>query len=394
MGFRKDLERAKRFLGPGGPESHEQFLCSILCGKIMERSLKELLKTHLPEATPEEESKVRKEFARLKKPNLDSLSAGELVTLLENCNLSLRSFANKRGISIEDIRPPDLKTMVRIRNEAIHGSSLDADSEADAHLMYGSVWRLVKIADRIRNQSKEVTLSGPARMPERRDVTPAPSLKASVRMLSLYRNKESRKYFVYLDDEDSGKVLLILPTGQIKVLEKRHFEEAIEVEEMEAKNKKLILSIQAERYHEYKDPDERGKQKTVTTADDKEPTDGGASKGQDDKLVALPRQVYTYEVNGAIANLIHKSGSFVILKDSTAVEKEKASIYKSHKRIRRDLLRKGILVVEQGRGLLRFTEDVSFGSASAASGVISATSTDGLICFKLPDGKTLKETLR
>lgn len=103
-------------------------------------------------------------------------------------------------------------------------------------------------------------------------------------------------------------------------------------------------------------------------------------------------RIFEYNVFNAKAKLaINKIGTFTILKDSTAVREDKASIPENAKRKRRELYQSGVLVDDKMKGLFRFTRDVDFLSPSAASGVISASSTNGWICFKLGDGRTLKD---
>jgi hypothetical protein len=104
-------------------------------------------------------------------------------------------------------------------------------------------------------------------------------------------------------------------------------------------------------------------------------------------------QVFEYRVQGAMARLAVRPGAYVILKDSTALAQERESIPEGARRRRRDLMRQIILIPDRRANLLRFTEDISFDSPSAASAVVSASSTNGWICFKMPNGKTLKQIM-
>jgi hypothetical protein len=107
----------------------------------------------------------------------------------------------------------------------------------------------------------------------------------------------------------------------------------------------------------------------------------------------LTMQIFEFRVQGAIAHLAVRSGAYVILKGSTALEQERESMPDNARRTRRDLMREGILILDQRTNLLMFKDDVKFDSPSAASNAISASSTNGLICFKMPNGKTLKQIM-
>lgn len=82
---------------------------------------------------------------------------------------------------------------------------------------------------------------------------------------------------------------------------------------------------------------------------------------------------------------------FVVLKGSTAVQKERPSAESSPYivSLRRSLLSDGAL---QGKdGLLVFTRDVEFTSPSAAATVIHGGHANGLTSWKTKDGRSLKE---
>jgi len=386
--FNEMLHRAEQHLRP---ESYD--LCSILCGKTMELVLKELLQVYLQKTTQEEQLPVRKELASLKKRSSELLTAGEMANVFEKCNV-LRSFISTCRIVMEDQRLPDLRTMVRIRNRATHDNANDSDLEkADAHVMYGSVLRLSRIADRLLSQltrketSEEVGVARQETAPrplQTDGVTVPIRTMSQGNVLTLYRNRSSGKYFVFLEEEDAGKILLVTPTGQIKALERNLFESALEEKEKQAVSRGLISAEQAKCYREYVGGVENVGTKHPEIVDVK------IGDGRERQTEA----VFKYEVHGAKASLVCKRGAYIILKESTAVMEEKASIPDSVQRIRRDLLRKGILVPDEGATRLKFTHDESFKSPSAASGVVSASSTNGWICFKLPNGKTLKHVMR
>jgi len=93
--------------------------------------------------------------------------------------------------------------------------------------------------------------------------------------------------------------------------------------------------------------------------------------------------LHVYSVHNAKAAMVRKVGAYVILRDSTAIRKEKDSLPDSARRKRRELLASGALVQDTQPNLLRFTRDIPFESPSAASNVISASSTNGWKCFNI-----------
>ena len=52
--------------------------------------------------------------------------------------------------------------------------------------------------------------------------------------MEIYTNKETGKAFIYLDEQDDGRALMITPKGDVKVLEYHLFKEPFEVDAEEA----------------------------------------------------------------------------------------------------------------------------------------------------------------
>ncbi|MCK4487153.1 MAG: hypothetical protein KAU38_10380 [Desulfobacterales bacterium] len=65
--------------------------------------------------------------------------------------------------------------------------------------------------------------------------------------METWKNKASRKYFIYIEDTGHEEALLITPRGEIRSLEKRLFEEAATEDEG------TITELQRKRYKEYID---------------------------------------------------------------------------------------------------------------------------------------------
>lgn len=105
-----------------------------------------------------------------------------------------------------------------------------------------------------------------------------------------------------------------------------------------------------------------------------------------------PAQILYCSMKGAQAQGLRSPNGFVVLKGSTAVEKERDSTKLQGPWILtlRDKLRKeGVLVHENG--FLSFARDVEFASPSAAAAVIYGGTAPGPVAWKDANGRTLKE---
>jgi hypothetical protein len=239
----------------------EFVVCSILCGKTMESVLKDLLNKYLEEATHEEEQLVKRYLASLKRISISRLTVGEVVNFFERNN-SLSSLARKHKVDVEEVRFLDLRKMVGIRNKAAHDQS-DRDLEkADAHIMYGSLLRLIRIACKLleSQHSKQLPACKTAVEPEREAgrIIYSPTNKTlsptqTQETITLYKNKSSGKHFVHLEDESSNKVLLVTPDLQMRALDSTLFIGPIVEEEDSAVKRGLITAEQVKRYYEYVD---------------------------------------------------------------------------------------------------------------------------------------------
>lgn len=105
----------------------------------------------------------------------------------------------------------------------------------------------------------------------------------------------------------------------------------------------------------------------------------------------VEKQILICEIKGLKATGHLTPTGFVVLKESQAVLKERASAqqYPYTLASRRRLIEDGTLV-EDGEHL-RFTRDTEFSSPSAAAAVVHGGSANGLLAWKSTAGKTLKE---
>ncbi len=92
---------------------------------------------------------------------------------------------------------------------------------------------------------------------------------------------------------------------------------------------------------------------------------------------------------GADARGIPSSGGFVVLKDSRIALTTVPSYSTSFNKIREKLKNDGIL--KEDNGDLIFVEDYEFSSPSTAAATVMGRNANGLIEWKLKDGKTLKD---
>ncbi|MBI5900578.1 MAG: GIY-YIG nuclease family protein [Rhodocyclales bacterium] len=78
-----------------------------------------------------------------------------------------------------------------------------------------------------------------------------------------------------------------------------------------------------------------------------------------------------------------RDNAFWVIKGSTARIEEYSSLREGYRNARRKLSERGILVRDEGRGLLVFTQDVPFNSPSDAAAVIGTTSLNGRKAWKV-----------
>ncbi|ACS80785.1 GIY-YIG nuclease family protein [Maridesulfovibrio salexigens] len=101
------------------------------------------------------------------------------------------------------------------------------------------------------------------------------------------------------------------------------------------------------------------------------------------------RHFFKIKAKGIKAQGYESSKGFVVQNGSECVLKEVPSIHEYLVTLRKDLQNKGVLAENDGKYL--FTADYVFTSPSTAAGVILGRSSNGRICWKDEDGKTLKQ---
>lgn len=98
--------------------------------------------------------------------------------------------------------------------------------------------------------------------------------------------------------------------------------------------------------------------------------------------------VFFFSVGGVEAQGVVDEAGFIVRKGSRARKTGKSAVLSYKQADREELLGSGVLKEEKND--LRFTQDYLFTSPSAAASVISGTSQNGRIVWKLSDGTTLK----
>lgn len=100
---------------------------------------------------------------------------------------------------------------------------------------------------------------------------------------------------------------------------------------------------------------------------------------------------YSLRSRGSVAQGFNSPQGFVVLKGSLAAKESVPSVQPHHEAQRKAFVEKG-LFVEKG-DVYELTQDYSFGSPSAAAGVMTGASLSGLEHWKTSDGRTLKSVL-
>jgi len=93
--------------------------------------------------------------------------------------------------------------------------------------------------------------------------------------------------------------------------------------------------------------------------------------------------VFIAMIKKAKARATERAGEFVVLKGSTAYREFQDSQSFPLRSLRQELLERGALVADVDSDLLRFTQDVSFSSPSAASSLVGGYSDSGPRTWKL-----------
>ncbi len=99
--------------------------------------------------------------------------------------------------------------------------------------------------------------------------------------------------------------------------------------------------------------------------------------------------IYEMSVKNAMAKMVIKNGKYVLLKDSMLVSKESNKAKSYIKKLRQDLMDKGLVSVYTD-DLWIAVDNIEFSSASYAANAVAGYNLNGLITWKY-QGKTLKD---
>jgi len=353
MNYQNEITDAKRLLQDG-----RYLLCSMQCGRITEEVLKDLFNVFLKKAEVHEFEIVTKQLAICKKRAVENLTLGEIRNIYEKTN-AFYKLSKHFSANIKEVNLIDLKRIVIIRNKAQHNGyeDLEEDTVADAHIIFGSVLKLLRCFRFISRERSISIAKGPTKTEYEPKTTETPVEKPE--SINVCMNKSSGKYFIYIKDSGSNNVLLVTPDSKILSLKRELFDKIEEKDKKELLSKQLVSNEQMRKYREFIE---------------------GYSKGGD-RVSPIEGAVYEYRIHGAVAKLIVKNKMYVVLKDSTAVRETKKSFPVSFQRKRQHLIDNEKLVLYPSKNLYVFTDDVEFKSPSAASTFVSGTSTNGWLCF-------------
>jgi len=223
--------------------------------------------------------------------------------------------------------------------------------------IFGSVLKLLRCFGFINRERLISIVKGPTETPDEPQTTEAPVEKQEP--INVCRNKASGKHFVYISDSGSNNLLLVTPTSRILSLKRELFDKIEEKDKKELLSTQLVSNEQMRKYSEFV----KGNSKDF------------------DKAVPIKGAVYEYRIHGAVARLTVENKMYVVLKGSTAVRETKKSFPVSLQRKRQHLIDNKKLVLDPSKNRYEFRDDVAFKSPSAASTLISGTSTNGWLCF-------------
>ena len=112
-----------------------------------------------------------------------------------------------------------------------------------------------------------------------------------------------------------------------------------------------------------------------------------AKKSQGPAKTAMP--AFFLKIGGVEAEGLLDDSGFIVRKGSCARKTARSSITSYKHSLRDELVLSGVL--KENGDELKFTQDYLFTSSSAAAAVISGTSMNGRISWKLADGTTLRD---
>lgn len=356
--------------------------CSFQCGKAIETLLKELIRGFEKMANEQDRNYMEQFLAGLQRRTISSLTLGQAIVLFDKL-----SILSKIQDDTRESRLIDFQSIKQIRNMTAHETGRNKEFEwADAYLMCSALIRLLKIVEVFNDKKVTIATANEKYMVAGKrdkkhaldyairfiaeDVTGIEANNFSeVRELPVCRNKESGKYFIYIEDVSGNKLKLVNPYAKIKDLEEDLFEEVLDENEERLIKDGQITKAQHEVYKDY-----------LNKKQEKPP------EQKNKKYIEKEHEIFEYRIKDAKAFMkINSLNSYLILRGSTALRDDRNSIPEGAKRARQCLLETGQLIIDKNRPqLLRFMTDVEFKSPSAASTVIAASSTNGWKCFNLP----------
>ena len=213
-------------------------------------------------------------------------------------------------------------------------------------------------------------------------------LKESIEIIRSYENtfRSKKNHLKSQIDETYNMIINAIPEEDQFISANKLIKLCYELPE-EAKDQALLLLKELGiNLNLFKYRENRYKQKGKNTTYQK--TNEKGNEDQPNRAVFSDKSnVYEYRISGAIAKMVIKNGSYVILKGSTAIKENKPSMPESSKNKKIELISLRKMILDEKSDLYIFKENVPFNSPSMASGVISGTSTNGRLCFNTDRAK-------
>lgn len=108
-------------------------------------------------------------------------------------------------------------------------------------------------------------------------------------------------------------------------------------------------------------------------------------------VLSKVKEIFHYRAKAAEAQMVRSASSYIVLAGSTAQAKSTPSAASWIEKLRNQLIEAGNLTSTSNPNLLEFAKDTAFSSPSGAAALVYGGNKNGLISWKLEDGRTLKD---
>ena len=270
MDYSAEIEKAKKLLNDGNFN-----LCSVQCGIILE----DILKFSLNNLCNHPNGSHMKSAIRRSYPYDEKLTLGKILIVFKKTD-AFNLLSEFYKVNKKKLNAINFDVMLRIRNNAAHEgpNDLEDGTDADAHIMYGYLLKLLNIFTPVLDAPQKVpsiklsqvqksqfsqknlikTDLKPAtvvRRPKKRTIIPTIGINDKndkpihKDTIEVCKNKRTGNFFIFLDKVSTNESHYIIPDGKIKTLSLDLFYE------IEVREKKFLLTnnlITPEQYEKLK----------------------------------------------------------------------------------------------------------------------------------------------